>query len=290
MPPYRGGMQPTPPDAAAIDRFLAEVAEVDGHPPLSGNKLAMIDAGSDRVGVWGDSEGICLVGVAAHHAGDGHWAVEAALASRRRGSAGEEEAIRSAAALVPDGDHHTLWAFRSRQIEAANRLGYVGGRSVLRMSAPMADVVRVPSSGVSVVPMAEADVGAIVAINNRAFADHPEQAAMTSESFDVLSRSRWFDPDGVAVARCEGGIVGFCVTKAEGSGVGEIYLLAVDPNSEGSGYGAMLASAGFEWLARRGATTASVWVDSTNHGAIRIYRKLGLAEDFRNREMTPATG
>ncbi len=288
MRPYRGVMQPTRPDAAAIDRFLEEVAEVDGHPPLSGNKLAMIDAGSDRVGVWRDSEGICVVGVAAHHIGDDHWAVEAALAPRRRGSAGEEAAIRNSAALVPDGEHHTLWAFRSRQIEAANRLGYVEARSVLRMSAPMADVARVRSSGISIVPMTEADVDAIVAINNRAFADHPEQASMTRESFGVLSRSTWFDPDGVAVAR-RGGVVGFCVTKAEGSGVGEVYLLAVDPNSAGCGYGAMLASAGFEWLARRGATTASVWVDSTNQGAIRVYRRLGLAEDFRNREMTPAT-
>ena len=283
-------MQPTPPDAAAIDRFLAEVAAVDSHPPLSGNKLAMIDAGSGRVGVWRDSEGICVVGVAAHHTGDGHWAVEAALAPQRRGSAGEEEAIRNSASLVSDGERHTLWAFRSPQIEAANRLGYVEARSVLRMSAPMAGVARVPSSGISVVPMTEADADAIVAINNRAFADHPEQASMTCESFGVLSQSTWFDPDGVAVARCDDGIVGFCVTKAEGSGVGEVYLLAVDPDSAGSGYGAMLASAGFEWLARHGATTASVWVDSTNHGAIRIYRKLGLAEDFRNREMTPATG
>ena len=290
MPPYRGVMQPTSPDPSAIERFLIEAAAIDGHPPLSGNKLTTIDAGSDRVGVWSDREGVCLVGVAAHHPGDGHWAVEAALAPRWRDPAGEEAAIRKSAALVPVGERHTLWAFRMPQVEAANRLEYVETRSVLRMSALMTDVARVPPSGISLAPMAEADVEAIVAINNRAFADHPEQAAMTTDAFGALAHSEWLDPDGVVVARSESGIIGFCITKTEGSGAGEVYLLAVDPNSEGSGYGSMLASAGFGWLARHGATTAVVWVDSMNDGALRVYRKLGLAEDFRNREMTPATG
>jgi len=290
MPPYRGVMQPTSPDPAVIERFLTEVAAIDGHPPLSGNKLAAIDAGSDRVGVWSDREGVGLVGVAAHHPGDGHWAVEAALARRWRDPAREEVAIRKSAALVPVGERHTLWSFRSRQIEAAKRLEYFETRSVLRMSALMTDVGRVPPSGISFAPMEEADIEVIVEINNRAFADHPEQAAMTPEGFGALAQSEWFDPDGVVVARGERGIVGFCVTKTDGSGAGEVYLLAVDPDSTGSGYGSMLASAGFEWLERHGATHAVVWVDSTNHGAVRIYRKLGLAEDFRNREMTPATG
>jgi mycothiol synthase len=80
------------------------------------------------------------------------------------------------------------------------------------------------------------------------------------------------------------------VTKREGSGAGEVYLLAVDPDSAGMGYGSMLASAGYEWLAGRGATTAVVWVDEDNEKARGVYRRLGLVEDFRSREMTPATG
>ena len=282
-------MQRTPTDAAAIVRFLAAVAVAHGHPPLSEHKLDTIDREQGRVGVWSDSEGVCLVGVAAHHAGGGHWAVEAALAPRHWDSAAEEGAILSSVALVPEGARHTLWAFRGGQVEAGNRLGYVETRSVLRMSGPMGQVVPVAASGVSIARMEQADIEAIVAINNRAFVDHPEQAAMTVDGFGAMSDSEWFDADGVVVARNAIGIAGFCVARADVGGVGEVHLLAVDPDSAGSGCGMMLASAGFEWLARQGATTAVVWVDDTNHAAVGLYRKLGLAEDFRTREMTPAT-
>lgn len=282
-------MQPTPFGAAAVDRFLAEVSAADGHPPLSGHKLSQIAQETGRVDAWSDDEGVCLVCVAAHHAGDGHWAIEAAVATRRRDATDEEAAIRNAERLVPNDDRHTLWAFRGEQIEAAIRLGYVETRSVLRMSVAIADVARVPASGISITSMIEEDVAAIVEINNRAFVGHREQAAMTVDSFRRLIRSEGFDADGTVVARTEQRIAGFCVTKRQGSVGGEVYLLAVDPDLAGSGYGSMLASAGCDRLANRGAATAVVWVDTTNHAALRVYRALGFSDDFRNREMTPAT-
>lgn len=283
-------MKPTKFGAADVDRFLAEIAAVDSHPPLSGHKLSLISQEKGRAGAWADDDGICLVCVAAHHAGDGHWAVEAAVATRRRDATDEEAAIRNAALLVPNDDRHTLWAFRSEQIDAAIRLGYVETRSVLRMSMAIADVASVPASGISISSMIEEDITAIVKINNRAFVDHREQAAMTVDAFRRLIRSEGFDADGVVVARTEQGIVGFCVTKREEGDRGEVYLLAVDPDLAGSGFGSMLASAGCERLVSHGVATAVVWVDKANHAALRVYRALGFSEDFRNREMTPATG
>ena len=289
MPPYRGAMKPIPFDAASGDRFLATVSAFDAHPPLSGHKLDVIARQQGRVGAWADAEGICLVGVAAHHTGHGHWAVEAAVAARRRNPAEEEAALRHVIGLVPGDQAHTLWAFREGQVEAASRLGYTETRCVLRLSGPMSGVAHVPAAGVLITPITKADVATIVAINNRAFADHREQAGMTVEAFHDLIRAEGFGAGATVVARTQQGIVGFCVTKQDGSGVGEVYLLAVDPEFAGSGYGSMLASAGFEQLASHDATTAVVWVDGSNHAARHVYRKLGLTEDFRNREMAPLT-
>ena len=283
-------MYSTTPDRVAIRRFLDEIRAVDGHPPLSGHKVETIDRENGAVGAWADGEGLCLVGVAALHADPLHWAVEAALAKRMRGTADEQAAIRATVDLVPDGDPHTFWAYRDEQIDAACRLGYVHLRSVVRMAGPITDIAPRPTAGVDIAPMEVGDIPMIVALNNRAFAGHREQGAMSEAGFSAMTELGWFRSDGALVARAGQGIVGFCITKWEGSTIGEVYLLAVDPEASGAGLGTALAAAGFNRLARHGATTAIVWTDESNRAATRLYRRLGLAEDFRTRELGPANG
>ena len=244
-------MRPAPYDALSVRSFLAEVAEADGHPPLSEHKVMTMDQGRSQVGVWTDSAGIGLVAVASWHEGGGHWAVEAALASRRRTPTDEEAAIHRATELAAPGEPHTLWTFRTGQIAAARRVGYDEVRAVLRMSGAVPTNAGKPIPGVAITPMAAGDIEGIVAVNNRAFADHREQGSMTADRFRSLAKLKWFDP--------------------------------------ASGIGRALASHGFVWLANRGAVTAQAWVDETNRPAAGLYRTLGLAEDFRNREMAPAT-
>lgn len=277
------------PDRSDIRGFLDEIQAVDGHPSLSGHKLAVVDRADGKVAAWADGEGLCLVGVAARHAEPDHWAVEAALAERLRRPRDEEAAIRAAVGLVPDREAHTFWAFREAQVMAAHRLGYSELRSVLRMTGPIAGIAPPPTTGVEITPLGEADIPAIIAINNRAFAGHREQGAMTEAAFSAMTELAWFSRDGVLVARTAQGVVGFCVTKREGSGVGEVYLLAVDPAASGVGLGSALAAAGFSELATQGATRAVVWTDESNRAATHLYRELGLSEDFRIRELAPAT-
>jgi mycothiol synthase len=283
-------MRPTPYDAARVRNFLALVADADAHPPLSEHKIATMGREASRVGVWSDDVGIVLVAVASHHDGGGHWAVEAALAPRRREAVDEVAAIKQAAGLVTAGEAHTIWSFRSDQVGAAERLGYHEVRAVLRMSGPMRDsgVNSVPA--ISINPMTESDLPGVVAVNNRAFVDHREQASLTEDGFRSLMRLNWFDPGGVLVARSKGRIAGFCVTKHEEHLVGEVYLLAVDPALAGSGVGRALVCRGFAYLADRGAATARAWVDEANTPAVGLYQTLGLTEDFRNRELAPVAG
>lgn len=277
-------------EAVGVNAFLAEVADADGHPPLSEHKVTALQRDKNRVGVWSDDGGLCLIAVATRHAGDGHWGIEAALAPRRRTAKDEEAAIERATGLVSTREARSFWAFRPGQVDAAGRLGYNQARDVLRMSGPMPSVAPGSVSGISIGPMTERDIDAIVGVNNRAFANHREQGSMTANGFRSLMALSWFDPAGVHVARSGERIVGFCVTKHEEHAVGEVYLLAVNPDQAGSGIGRALAQRSFAGSADRGAVTARAWVDATNEPAVGLYRAMGLTEDFRNREFVPATG
>lgn len=277
-------------EPASVRRFLAEVAVADGHSPLSEHKRAAMADGTGRVVVSSDADGIWLVGTAARHATDGHWAVEAAVAERARLPELEREAIGRAVAIVPDHARHTLWAFRSRQIEAAGVLGYRPVRAVVRLSAALADVAHSADGSVDIRPMAKTDVPAIVSINNRAFAGHPEQGAMSEEGFRDLERFDWFDASGVVVARTDRDVAGFCITKREADAVGEIYVVAVDPASIGRGIGRELTTAALRLLGERGATVAHVWTDESNRAAIGLYRSIGFRVDFRTQELALPSG
>lgn len=274
-------------EPTSVERFLAAVTAADGHPPLSEHKLTVVRDGTGRFGSWRDADGIWLVGSVARHDADGHWAVEAAVAERVRTPAAERDAIGRSTGLVPHGGHHTLWAHRIQQIMAAEALGYRAVRAVVRLSGAIADVVPTRARGIDVGPMADSDVQSIVSINNRAFTDHPEQGSMTEAGYRSLERLEWFDSKRVMVARTEDGVVGFCIAKRAAEAIGEVYLVAVDPDAAGLGIGRALTTAGFALLGEHGATVAQVWTDEENQSALGLYQSIGLAIDFRTRELAP---
>lgn len=277
-------------EPAAVYEILAEIAREDGHPPLSEHKVATLGGTGSLAGAWSDDAGICLIAVAAWHPGDGHWATEAALAPRRRNADDEVAAIERAAGLVPTGEAHSFWAFRPGQVDAALRLGYVESRAVLRMSGPMPVAAGRSAPGISIAPMTERNIEYIVDVNNRAFADHREQGSMTVDGFRSLMSLSWFDPGAVYVARTGGQIAGFCVMKHQEPAVGEVYVLAVDPDLAGLGIGRALVQRGLAGRADHGAVRAQAWVDAANQAAVGLYRAMGLTEDFRTREFVPAAG
>ncbi|MTK00616.1 mycothiol synthase [Micromonospora sp. CP22] len=128
------------------------------------------------------------------------------------------------------------------------------------------------------------DDAAWLALNARAFADHPEQGRWTAEDLRVRLAEPWFDPAGflLAVESATGRLLGFHWTKVHerpGSArIGEVYVLGVEPDAHGGGLGRALTTAGLAYLRdRRGLDRVMLYVDESNTGAVALYERLGFA-------------
>jgi mycothiol synthase len=135
-----------------------------------------------------------------------------------------------------------------------------------------------------------------LALNARAFAKHPEQGGWTRHDLELREREPWFDPAGFFIATKDGVMTGFHWTKVhppepgtgpagtaspgapglESPGLGEVYVVGVDPAEQGSGLGRALTLAGLHHLRNRGVDQAMLYVDEDNIPAIRMYEALGF--------------
>jgi mycothiol synthase len=118
-------------------------------------------------------------------------------------------------------------------------------------------------------------------VNNRAFSWHPENGGWTMNDLETRIRTDWFDPRGFLIARDAGSgkMAGFCWTKHHDGSVGEIYIVATDPEYQGRGLGRFLTCAGLATLARGRAKSGMLYVDAENTAARRLYRDLGFVHD-----------
>lgn len=123
------------------------------------------------------------------------------------------------------------------------------------------------------------DDEAWMAVNNRAFADHGEQGGWTADTLASRLSEPWFDADGFRIHERDGRLAAFCWTKLHTDHdppVGEIYVIAVDPDFHGQGLGKQLTLAGLDSIAARGITSATLYVDADNTAAVRMYTQLGF--------------
>ncbi len=274
-------------DEKEIAEFLDGLSAGRELPALSGHKARLATGRNGAIAAsWGRDGRIEAHAVIAPH-GD-RYALETAVAPRLEHAEGERQVLDLTLGLVPRDAPFTVWAWRPSQQAALEDMGFVPLRAVVRMrrSLPAAPP-RVPD-GVELRPWRRGvDDEAIVAINRAAFADHPEQGAMTVDELVAVARVTGTEPDDLVVATIDGAPVGFCWTRPVTPQEGEIHVIAVEPSVTGRGLGRALVLAGLEQIHGRGGRRARLWTDADNGRAVELYRRLGFAQDAVNVEYGP---
>jgi mycothiol synthase len=149
----------------------------------------------------------------------------------------------------------------------------------MRVPLPRADVVRVPE-GVAIRSFRPGvDDAAWLHVNNRAFANHPDQGGWVEEILARRMAEPWFDAAGFLLAWRGEDLAGFCWTKVheEPERLGEIFVVGVDPDAQGLGLGRALVLAGLDHLARvRQCPDGVLYVAADNAPAVALYESLGF--------------
>lgn len=216
---------------------------------------------------------------------------------RRRRGVGTElaQALIDRVGVAPARDTLRIWSHgdHAGAVALAERLGFRRERELLVMRAAGIDEAGEPRWAERTLPrelrlrtfVPGQDEQALVAVNARAFAWHPEQAALTVADVLAEQEQDWFDPAGFFLAEdSDGELAGFHWTKIHpanpyrfgGEPVGEVYVLGVDPDAQGGGLGKALTVAGLRYLVSRGLRQVILYVEGDNTAAVAVYRKLGF--------------
>jgi mycothiol synthase len=181
--------------------------------------------------------------------------------------------------LWAHGEHPGALRLLERGMAQRNRL--VSRRALYQLRRSLADPIppRPLPDGVALRTFVPGgDEAAVVRVNRRAFAWHPEQSRLDTSELTLLETQPWFDPKGFLLAvDPDDRLLGFHWTKMHPDGLGEVYVLAVDPDAQGTGLGSALTVAGLVYLRERGAPEAMLYVDADNAAALGTYHKLGFA-------------
>lgn len=200
------------------------------------------------------------------------------------------------AALAKTGAGNRFWAHGTLEPAraTASALGLTPVRELMQMRRSLRDLPdTVPAvPGVEIRSYAgPSDDAELLRVNNAAFAYHPEQGGWTDVELAERRDEPWFDPAGLFLAFGDarsdrpGTLLGFHWTKVhlDRPGLGEVYVVGVDPSAQGRGLGQTLTYVGIEWLGRRLADTGSsadptvmLYVESDNVAAVRTYERLGF--------------
>ena len=291
----------------AVHTLIEQAAAADGTAPLSEHVLLHLPSGGDaevRNLLISEDETMLAYGhldiTDAIEGSSAELVVTPSARGRGLGKALVEALLTSS----PDG-RLRLWAHGD--LPAARRLaeslGFRRSRVLLQMRRQLSGPQAPPLPEVSLPPgvtlrtfSVGTDEQAWTRINNRAFADHPDQGGWGVDQVRLREAEPWFDPAGFFLAERDGKLVGFHWTKVHGGHpvhehpphehpahhhhdhppIGEVYIVGVDPDEQGQGLGPALTLAGLHSLRERGLSEVLLYVDEANTAAVRVYERLGF--------------
>jgi mycothiol synthase len=165
--------------------------------------------------------------------------------------------------------------------------------SNLLMSKPLSEIQPVKSKYSIRTFIPDFDNQAFLLLNNKVFANYPDQGGWSEDDIKVRLNESWFDEKGFFVAEDKGKLIGFCWTKIHGAhthshtgedddhgheALGEIYILAVNPDYRGQGVGRDLTITGLNYLKYQGLNNVMLYVGVENKSAFNLYKSLGFNE------------
>ena len=282
-----------PDDIADVAELLAAAERADGHRALADHQWLDLVQGGRRgfAGLVAWEPGHAHpVAYAQLSRGNASWALELVIDPHHRYEALTigPEMLTAALDLVRDegGGHVHWWIFEptSAHEQLGALVGLHPGRGLWQMRVPLpisatTDLVTRPF-------VVGHDEAAWLVVNNRAFAGHPEQGGWDRATLESRETESWFDPHGFLLHEIDGRLAASCWTKVHADHdpvLGEIYVIAVDPDFQGRGLGRALTVAGLASLHTRGVRTGMLYVDADNVAAVALYRSLGFTTHHMDR-------
>lgn len=275
--------RPTANQRTTIVAFVEQVAAETGARPLSDHLwLDLRSGGTDGFAAVTVSDDTGLIALAQISAANDTSSLEVVtrLGLHDATTVRDDAAETALDTFAANGGGRVFWWVddpdeRDRAFADAHGFEPVRGLHEMRCGLPLDQRASVATR--AFVP--GVDEVAWVTVNNRAFADHAEQGGWTNETLDQRMTEPWFDPAGFRVHEIDGRIAAFCWTKLHNEidpVIGEIYVIAVDPDFHGRGLGRALTLAGLDSIADRGVTEANLYVDADNAAAVGLYDSLGF--------------
>ena len=287
-------------DRVAINSLLDAATAADRHHPLSDHAwLDLVDGGRPGFAAllgWQPDHDHPVGYAQLSRADSGsNWSIDLVIHPHHRFDGAEigRTLLGRALGIVEGegGGHVHLWV--SHPNEAHDRLavdlGLTRGRDLMQLRRPL------PVGEPFALETRPFEVGQDeqmwLEVNNRAFDWHPEQGGWTLETLERREKEPWFDPEGFLLHERDGMLAGFCWTKIHDATafepvLGEIYVIAVNPDFQGLGLGRGLTLAGLGSLHRRGVEYGMLYVDAANTAAVALYERLGFTVDHIDRAYT----
>jgi mycothiol synthase len=277
-------IDPSPEDARAILALAERARQADGPAPFNEQTRLTLGADGGPVALVAHAPDGRPTGAAVAARGEG--GIEAELVvdpdHRRRGIG---RALLDAVLAEADGAPVSVWAHGDHPAASAlaAAAGLARARELQQLRASVAEAraglgERPMPEGLALSSFSPADADDWVALNARAFAQHPEQGRMTRADLDDRVAEPWFDPAALLLARdADGRLAGFHWLKVE-DGQAEVYVLGVDPDRAARGLGSALLAAGLDLLAARGHEEVDLYVEADNAPALALYRRAAFVD------------
>ncbi len=278
-------------DLSEVEGLLKGVERADGVRPLSDHLWIDLRQGG-RPGFAGLLAWIPghdhLVAYCQVSRGNDSWSLDLVVDPHHRyemASIGPELLSAAIEIISQEGGGQVYWwVYEPTQLhhDLAKSIHFSLGRTVtqMRVDLPLSQAVLSNTTPVETCAFrVGTDEDAWLDVNNRAFSDHPEQGGWSREILKSRQLEPWFSPNGFLLHHADDQLVGYCWTKLHLDTqpvLGEIYVIAVDPNHAGNGLGRSLTVAGLQHLARLGTTVGMLYVDTQNARANRMYNSLGF--------------